>query len=89
KTIAFLIPKLPFQRLVREIAHELHPDLRFQAPALGALQEAAEAVITTEFTMTNLLAIHAKRVTIQHKDMKILQRLREIMTGYCYPGRKE
>ncbi|EEH35012.2 hypothetical protein PAAG_06059 [Paracoccidioides lutzii Pb01] len=37
--------------------------------------------------VTNLCAIHAKRVTIQERDMKLVQRLRQIMTGSRIPGR--
>merc|ERR1719155_148482 len=37
-----LLRKLPFQRLVREIASEQQQDLYFQSQALLALQEAAE-----------------------------------------------
>jgi histone H3 len=44
-----LIPKLPFQRLVREIASEFRSDLRFQASAIMALQEAAESYMVNEF----------------------------------------
>jgi histone H3 len=39
KSTELLIRKLPFQRLVREIARELKSDLRFQASAIAALQE--------------------------------------------------
>ena len=49
KTTELLLPKLPFKRLVREIAHEIHPGLRFQSGALEALQEAAEAYLVNEF----------------------------------------
>ncbi|XP_062915615.1 histone H3.3A-like [Mobula hypostoma] len=37
-----LIRKLPFQRLVCEIAQDFKTDLRFQGAAIGALQEANE-----------------------------------------------
>ncbi|KAI1615231.1 histone-fold-containing protein [Exophiala viscosa] len=37
-----LMPKAPFQRLVREITNEIKEGTRFQASALGALQESAE-----------------------------------------------
>ena len=40
---ALLIRKLPFQRLVREIAQDYKTDLRFQSAAILCLQEAAEA----------------------------------------------
>ena len=62
KTTELLIRKLPFQRLVREIAQELNTELRFQASAMAALQEASEAYLTGLFDDTNLCAIHAKRV---------------------------
>jgi len=64
-----LIRKLPFQRLVREIAQDYKTDLRFQSSALNALQESAEAFLVSLFEDSNLAAIHAKRVTIMPKDM--------------------
>ena len=45
KSTELLIRKLPFQRLVREIAQEFKTDLRFQGSAVLALQEAAEAYL--------------------------------------------
>lgn len=71
-----LIRRLPFQRLVREIAQDFKTDLRFQAVAVEALQEAAEAYLVALFEDTNWCAIHAKRVTIQPKDMLLARRLR-------------
>ena len=76
KSTELLIRKLPFQRLVREIAQEFHCELRFQSVALMALQEAAEAYLVGLFEDTNLCAIHAKRVTIQVKDMQLARRIR-------------
>ena len=40
KSTELLIRKLPFQRLVREIAQDFKTDLRFQSAAIGALQVA-------------------------------------------------
>jgi histone H3 len=76
KSTVLLFRKLPFQRLVREIAQNYHSELRFQASAIAALQEASEAYITGLFEDTNLLAIHAKRVTIFPKDMQLARRIR-------------
>ena len=76
KSTELLIRKLPFQRLVREIAQDFKSDLRFQSSAIGALQEAVEAYLVGLFEDTNLCAIHAKRVTIQKKDMQLARRLR-------------
>ena len=42
KSMDLLIQKLPFQRLVREIAQDFKTDLRFQLSAIMVLQEAAE-----------------------------------------------
>ena len=76
KSTELLIRKLPFQRLVREIASDFKTDLRFQSSAVLALQEAAEAYMVGLFEDTNLCAIHAKRVTIMPKDMQLARRLR-------------
>jgi histone H3 len=61
---------------VRERAQIYKSDLRFQSSALLALQEAAEAYLVGLFEDTNLCAIHAKRVTITPKDMKLARRIR-------------
>ena len=71
-----LIHKFPFQRLVRSIACDLTPDLRFQSAALMALQEASEAYLVRLFEDTNLCAVHANRVTIMVKDMQLARRIR-------------
>ena len=76
KSTDLLIRKLPFQRLVREIAQEFKSDLRFQGSAVLALQEAAEAYLVGLFEDTNLCAIHAKRVTIMPKDIQLARRIR-------------
>ncbi|KAI0137544.1 histone-fold-containing protein [Xylariales sp. AK1849] len=76
KSTELLIRKLPFQRLVREIAQDFKSDLRFQSSAIGALQESVESYLVSLFEDTNLCAIHAKRVTIQSKDIQLARRLR-------------
>jgi len=76
KSTELLIRKLPFQRLVREIAQDFKADLRFQQEAMGALQEAAEVYLVGLFEDTCLSAIHAKRVTIFPKDIQLSRRIR-------------
>ncbi len=75
-----LLLKRPFQRLVREVmSHYDTSDgtpYRMQSTAVEALQEASEAYIVALFEDCNLCAIHAKRVTIQEKDMKLARRIR-------------
>ena len=76
KSTELLLRKLPFQRLVREIAQDFKSDLRFQSSAIMALQEASEAYLVGLFEDTNLCAIHAKRVTIFPKDIQLARRIR-------------
>lgn len=70
-----LIRKMPFQRLVREIALDFRSDIRFQSAAIAALQTASEAYLVAIFEDTNLCALHAKRVTIMPKDMQLARRI--------------
>ena len=76
KSTELLIRRLPFQRLVRELAHSFKPDLKFQSQAIFALQEATEAHMVSLFEDTNLCAIHAKRVTIMVRDLQLARRIR-------------
>lgn len=76
KSTENLIPRMPFQRLVREITQEFKTDVMYQMAALDALQEGAEAFLVGLFEDTNLCAIHAKRVTIMPKDIQLALRIR-------------
>ena len=78
KSTELLMRKLPFQRLVREIAQDIKPqgDLRFQSSALAALQEASEDYLVHLFEDVNICAIHARRVTIMPKDIQLARRIR-------------
>lgn len=79
KTTDLLLLKLPFQRLVREIAQTVTTEdgpNRWQSQAIMALQEATEAFLVNLFHDANLCAIHARRVTIQQKDIQLARRLR-------------
>ena len=77
KGTELLLRKLPFQRLVREIAAETSKKgLRFQASAVLAMQEATEAYMVNLFADTCLCAIHGRRVTIQPRDIQLARRLR-------------
>ena len=78
KSTDLLIQKLPFRRLVRELAANIDSEKRFQESALQALQEAAEHYLVTLLEEANLCAIHAKRVTIQPKDVQLSKRIRGI-----------
>jgi histone H3 len=76
KSTELLIRRLPFQRVVREIAQDFKNDLRFQSTAILALQEATEAYLVSLFEDTNLCAIHANRITIMPQDLRLARRIR-------------
>ncbi|KAI9780307.1 MAG: histone H3.3 [Peltula sp. TS41687] len=50
-------------------------DLHFRPAALGALQEASEAYVIGLLDGANLCAVHAKRVTIQPRDIQLVRTL--------------
>ena len=53
KSTELLIRKMPFQRLVREIAQDFRSYLRFQSKAILALQEACESYLVGLFEVCN------------------------------------
>ncbi|PIO56643.1 core histone H2A/H2B/H3/H4, partial [Teladorsagia circumcincta] len=82
RTVNLLIPRLSFQRVVRDVTNKITAsrgidfDYRWQSNALLALQEAAEVYLTCLFEDTNLAAIHARRVTIMPRDISLVRRIR-------------
>ncbi|XP_044275335.1 histone H3-like centromeric protein A [Varanus komodoensis] len=83
KSTNLLIRKLPFARVVREICLDFTRgvDMQWQAMALLALQEAAEAFLVHLMEDAYLCAIHAKRVTLYPKDIQLARRIRGIQEG--------
>ena len=75
KSTELLIRRLPFQRLMWEIAQDFKGRLNFASGAILALQEAVEAYLIGLFEDTNLCAIHAKRITIMPKDIQLARRI--------------
>ena len=86
KSTECLIKRSPFQKLIREISQEYHicphgpgtPSMQvgFQSTAIAALQEADENFIVGLFKDVNLLAVHAKRVTVMPRDIRLGLRIR-------------
>ena len=74
KSTECLIKRSPFKKLIREISqeHRVCPQgpgtpsiqVRFQSTVITALQKAAENFIVGLFEDVNLLAVHAKKVTV-------------------------
>ena len=81
KSSNLLIPKMPFRRLVREIALSTYgvDQKRFQESSLSALQEAAESFLVNLLEEANLCAIHAKRITLQPKDITLARKIRGLI----------
>ena len=50
--------------------------VRFQSTAIAAPQEAAENFIVGLFEGVNLLAVHAKRVNVMPRDVRLALRIR-------------
>ncbi|XP_012378002.2 histone H3-like centromeric protein A [Dasypus novemcinctus] len=83
KSTDLLIRKRPFSLLVREICSKFTRgvDFNWQAQALLALQEAAEAFLVHLFEDAYLLSLHAGRVTLFPKDVQLARRIRGIEAG--------
>uniref|UniRef100_A0A8D0L3I5 Centromere protein A n=1 Tax=Sphenodon punctatus TaxID=8508 RepID=A0A8D0L3I5_SPHPU len=83
KSTNLLIRKLPFARVVREIClvFTRGVDMRWQAMALLALQEAAEAFLVRLMEDAYLCAIHTRCITLFPKDIQLARRIRGIQYG--------
>ncbi|XP_013777404.1 histone H3-like centromeric protein cnp1 [Limulus polyphemus] len=83
KSTNLLLRKLPFSRVVREICQELSSlQYRWEATAILCLQEAAEAYLVHLFEDAYLCSIHARRVTLQPKDIHLARRIRGSVNSF-------
>lgn len=75
KTAEPLIRKLPFQRVLREIAQDYYVtgggNARWTRGSIRTAQEASEILLVELFQRAQKLAIHAHRVTVQITDMRL------------------
>ena len=76
KSTELLCQKLCVARLIREVTQDFKMNLHFQATALLAIQETMEAWLVCLMEDMNLCAIHAKRVTIQPRDLSLVHKIR-------------
>lgn len=83
KSTDLLFRKKPFGLVVREICGKFSRgvDFYWQAQALLALQEAAEAFLVHLFEDAYLLSLHAGRITLFPKDVQLARRIRGIEGG--------
>ena len=85
KALDLTIPRLPFQRLCREICDERKIGLRWHREALDCLQEAAKDFLIEFFQDSYICAAHGKRVTLMDKDFITLRRLRYRFSSLLEP----
>ena len=71
-----IIPKVVFQRTVREVFTAIKSDLRVTSEALEILQHQAESHLVHVFMDANLCAMHAGRSTLYKKDMHLARFIR-------------
>ena len=79
-----MIKRTPFNKVIKGISQEYRVCLdgpgtpvqvRFQSTALAALQEAAENFLVGLFEDVNLLAVHATRVTLMPRNIRLALRI--------------
>jgi histone H3 len=75
--IKLLLPRLSFQRLVRDITYDMFSDkdIRFQSKAVEAVQEAAEDYLKSLFADADICASYSNRDTILIKDIILAMRI--------------
>ncbi|KAF3077734.1 hypothetical protein TWF594_005956 [Orbilia oligospora] len=85
KHTGFLLPKMTFARICRELLQETdyatrEGGLRVKKSTLEALQEATEVFMVKYFQICNTFAIHRDRVTVGPKDITLWK---QIMREFC------
>lgn len=82
-TDKYLIPRLPFSRLVREIIHSNSSIVSMiTSSALEALQTSAEMYLTQRFQDAYLLTNYRGRVTLEVRDMAMVAYFCKIYGGF-------
>lgn len=70
-TTKLLIPRLSFQRVVRETMQQFTPEARIQSSAVAALHESAEALIVELFDDLTRVVNITGRVTVMPRDVNL------------------
>jgi histone H3 len=76
-TAELILPKEPFERLVREIARQRRADIKFQTPAMEALKEAAEEFVVKAMEDGLVSTLRDHRRTLTRRDVALALRLRD------------
>lgn len=75
KSTHLRIPRTRVYRTVRDFAYDIKPGCRFKREALEAIHEMLETKLTELFDKCQILALHAKRVTVKETDVKTKRHL--------------
>lgn len=83
KSSDLLIPRINFQRLVREVLSDDDPDQntprKLSREALAALQDASEAYLQDVFRAAYTVSLASKRVTLMPEDLVAAARVHSIL----------
>ncbi|MCO5559895.1 hypothetical protein L7F22_013499 [Adiantum nelumboides] len=86
KHVSLAIPKLPFQRLVRDICEQNNLQFRWSRSGLGCLHEVTEDFLIEFFQDSYVMTAHAHRSTLMPRDFNSLRLLR-FRTAHQYGTR--
>ena len=77
RSVSNLIPPATFTKCVKEIVSERtqHRPIRIEKEVHSSLQSAAENYLVKIFQEANMMANHAKRSTVNERDMLLALRL--------------
>ena len=75
----FHIAKIPFSRLVREVAQDLKDDLRFQEQTFVALQAVTEDHVVQLFYAANMIAINEGQTTVANKHIQTARHTAKVL----------
>lgn len=86
-----LVPRTNMDRLIREILHAIPRDektkKRKMSPlAVDVIQELAEDYIVKRFKASQIMSIHAKRITVQPEDWNNAVKVMTVLTGHEQPS---
>lgn len=75
KSVNYRIPRARVYRTIRKFAQDIKPECRFKREALDAIHGMIETKLTELFTQCQILALHARRITVQESDVKTKRHL--------------
>jgi len=75
KSTDALIPRAPLKELVKEISRDFLADTRLGEKALDLIQQNLESFLISLLSRALLCAIHAKRESVQPRDLQLARRM--------------